>query len=89
MHTAIVHWGRKWPRPKNHLDGRVCPKCFTTVHGTHAQHAHQQWHLDLQAVIDILSGQGTPAPEQPVPWTAAVDEDDGQEAISDGSQEAS
>ena len=20
-HTKIMHWGRSWPRPKNHLDG--------------------------------------------------------------------
>ena len=82
MHTQIMHWGRKWPRPKNHLDGRVCPKCATTVHGTRAQHAHQQWHLDLQAVLDDISGRAGVEFESEVLWSAVVeDRGDEQEAI--------
>ena len=81
MHVEVMHWGRKWKRPPNHLDGRVCPKCFTTVHGNHAQHEHQQWHLDLQEVISELSSRPI-ADDEPMPWTAAVDERDDQEAIS-------
>ena len=84
-HVKVMHWGRKWPRPKNHLDGRVCPECSTTVHGDQAQHTHQRWHLDLQEVLDSKRSVLADDYQAPsIPWTAAVDERDDREAISDG-----
>lgn len=84
MRTKIMHWGNRWQPPKNHLDGRVCPECFTTVHGNHAQFQHQQWHLDLQEVLDQISARAGIEAEQgpPAPWTAEV------ETIDSGELEA-
>ena len=82
-HTRIMHWGRSWPRPKNHLDGRVCPDCAATVHGHHAQHAHQTWHAELAEVLESVSERAGAEPQESPPWTAAVDETDDQAAIED------
>ena len=46
MHYAILHREKKaWPKPLNHLDGRVCPTCLVTVHGSNAQRDHHNRHI--------------------------------------------
>lgn len=83
-YTRVMHWGRKWPRPRNHLDGRVCPECSATVHGNQAQHHHLNWHAELADRLNSMSERIGFEPEQPgVPWTAAVDEEADQEAIDE------
>lgn len=47
MRLHTIHRGtNSWPQPLNHLDGRRCPTCKTTVHGPEAQEGHHQHHLD-------------------------------------------
>ena len=46
MHVAILHRHAKpWPKPINHLDGRVCPTCWVTVHGSAGQRDHHNRHI--------------------------------------------
>lgn len=79
MHVRILHHDRRWKRPDNHLDGRMCPLCSATVHGQQGQREHLAWHAEL---IDQLAGHpGTGQDDgPPVPWTPAEDEHDDQEA---------
>lgn len=50
MRYAVIHHGQKWHRPNNHLDGRVCPRCWATVHGKDGQKHHEQWHADQDQI---------------------------------------
>ena len=49
MRLHTFHRGASsWAQPTNHLDGRRCPTCKTTVHGDDAQQQHYDRHLDEQ-----------------------------------------
>lgn len=54
MQVHILHHGKRWARPVNHLDGRVCPECHATVHGAYAQKTHEAWHAELAARFNAL-----------------------------------
>jgi hypothetical protein len=73
MHVRILHHDRRWKRPDNHLDGRMCPVCHATVHGQQGQHGHLAWHAEL---INQLAGRPDAGPEDgpPVPWTRTEEE---------------
>lgn len=75
MRYRILHHGRKWPRPENHLDGRVCPECRATVHGRHGQKGHEDWHADLAGLLNDLSERSGLEKAEEQPWTAVVDDD--------------
>lgn len=51
---VLILPARKWPRVKNHLDGRHCPVCGATIHGTPAQKKHQAEHAEMEALLDAL-----------------------------------
>lgn len=70
MHVAILHRdNRPWRPPSNHLDGRVCPDCSATVHGSEQQRNHRNWHLKLNTLAQELAKR-TGITETPfeVPW---------------------
>jgi hypothetical protein len=76
MHVKVLHVDRKWKRPVNHLDNRICPDCGANVHGWPGQRAHRQWHVELAEWLEDLSGQVNPGePAARIPWTAVVDGD--------------
>lgn len=53
----IIHRdNRPWPRPKNHLDGRECPTCGITCHGSKAQAKHHRYHLEEREFRIRLNG---------------------------------
>lgn len=54
MRFRAVHVSRRWRRPVNHLDGRVCPDCKVTVHGWEGQRRHAEWHAELAAVMQEM-----------------------------------
>jgi hypothetical protein len=71
---VIHHNNRPWKAPGNHLDGRVCPDCGTTVHGNVNQHKHRDWHLQLNRLATELAKR-TGITEEPfeVPWRWGAD----------------
>jgi hypothetical protein len=75
MYVPVIHRdSRPWPRPGNHFDGRVCPDCGTTVHGSKAQARHRGWHLQLNTLATELAKR-TGITETPfgVPWRWGAD----------------
>lgn len=84
MQFKIIHHGRKWRRVDNHMDQRHCPECACTVNGNWGQNAHLQWHIDLIETLQSVTEHAAETMKPSPPWTAAVDEDDGQDAISEG-----
>ena len=77
MRIRILHHDRRWGRPDNHLNGRICPICYATVHGSQSQHGHTDWHIELVRMAELIeqvAGIGQREDGPPVPWTPAVDE---------------
>ena len=75
--TRIIHHNnRPWKAPGNHLDGRVCPDCGTTVHGNVNQHKHRDWHLQLNTLATELAKRtGITEGLFDVPWRWGADVD--------------
>lgn len=85
MHISIIHHGRAWRRVENHMRCHYCAECGATVHeseGQHLQKKHEKWHAQLAGILQSVSDRAEQEQGEPVPWTAAVDEHDDQEAIS-------
>lgn len=78
MHFRVYHHGRRWPRPDNHLDGRVCPECAVTVHGNRGQAKHFNWHIELAEVMNSVSSRAGVDEDEgaPMPWTADISSDE-------------
>jgi len=79
---SVLRADRRWRHPHNHLDGRICPICAATVHGTQGQAVHIDWHVELVRMaeaVEQVAGIGQ-QDGPPVPWTPAEDEHDEQEA---------
>jgi len=80
MYFRVLNLHRKWPRPGNHFDGRVCPECGTTAHGWKGQNAHGRWHAEQNRLLVMLcqrTGITEEQLEMPWSWTAEADADDG------------
>jgi hypothetical protein len=81
MRVHFLNIDREWRHPKNHLDGRVCPDCGSTVHGWEGQRKHQHRELILtEMILWFLENHGHELPEGN-PWTAVVDGDQAQAEI--------
>lgn len=74
------------------MDGRVCPDCFATVHGSRSQAEHRAWHLQINTLMQEFAKR-TGLAEEEVPghwaWVAEVNPDaegelDANEAIEEG-----
>lgn len=82
MKTRVLHWGYNWPKPRCHMDIRVCPTCYGDVNGD-SQSAHAQDHEALQEwydsveerLIELAKRCGIAEEDIDVParWTAVVD----------------
>lgn len=76
---SVIHH-RRWKRPNNHLDGRVCPTCSATVHGDTGQAKHDAWHQAMNDLLGQVSARAGITEEDyvvPATWTAvAVPDDD-------------
>jgi hypothetical protein len=69
-HIRVINWHRKWPRPGNHLDGRICPDCGATAHGWPGQRAHQEWHeQSRELLIKLCQRTGIAEEEVELPWS--------------------
>jgi hypothetical protein len=75
MHVAIIHRdNRPWPPPRNHLDGRVCPDCGATAHGSKSQRKHREWHLKLnELATEFAKRTGLAETPFDVPWRWGAD----------------
>lgn len=61
---------RRWRRPLNHLDGRVCPDCGASAHGWEGQNAHAAWHEQIDDVlVKLCQRTGIKEEEVELPWT--------------------
>jgi hypothetical protein len=86
MHIAVMHRdNRPWRAPGNHLDGRVCPDCGTTVHGSKSQAKHRAWHLQLNMLAaELAKRTGITEAGLDVPWRWGAEvqgaDDDSQDA---------
>jgi hypothetical protein len=69
-YKIIHHRERKWPKPENHLDGRVCPECAVTVHGWTGQRAHDRHHEQQMALMmELAKRTGMTEEELEMPWS--------------------
>jgi hypothetical protein len=84
MRVHVLHRDKRWRRPQNHLDGRVCPDCGATSHGWAGQRKHQGFHVQLAELLADLAQRAGVEDRPETPWTAAVDGGQDEREALDG-----